>query len=74
MLEIKNQFLSFLDELKLVVEDKEIFSKINELTSRINSTELIIPVVGAFSAGKSTLINNFLDNSVSMGGGFYRLR
>lgn len=69
MLEIKNQFLSFLDELKLVVEDKEIFSKINELKSRINSTELIIPVVGAFSAGKSTLINNFLDNSVSMGGG-----
>lgn len=74
MLKTQENFLDFLNELRQVVKDEKIFSKIKELKTRINNTELLIPVVGAFSAGKSTLINNFLDNSVSMGGVFYQLR
>lgn len=74
MLKIQENFLDFLNELRQVVKDEKIFSKIKELKTRINNTELLIPVVGAFSAGKSTLINNFLDGSSITGGGFYQLR
>ena len=31
---------------------------------KINNTELIVPVVGGFSAGKSTLINQFLGENI----------
>lgn len=71
---IKDNYLNYLNELKDVVNDDKTLKIINELKERIQNTELLIPVVGAFSAGKSTLINNFLDNSNTLGGGFYRLR
>ncbi|MCX6076293.1 MAG: dynamin family protein [Campylobacterales bacterium] len=34
------------------------------LIQRVNDTELIVPIVGGFSAGKSTLINSFLGKDV----------
>ena len=39
-------------------------SKINFYEEKINNTELIVPVVGGFSAGKSTLINQFLGENI----------
>ena len=35
-----------------------------ELTEQIQKAELIVPVVGGFSAGKSTLINSFLGSDI----------
>ena len=35
-----------------------------KLIQKVTTTELIVPVVGGFSAGKSTLINSFLGNQV----------
>ncbi len=37
---------------------------VEELEQEIRAAELIIPVVGAFSAGKSTLINSFLESDL----------
>ena len=37
---------------------------VEELEQEIRAAELIVPVVGAFSAGKSTLINSFLESDL----------
>ncbi len=37
---------------------------VEELEQEIRAAELIVPVVGAFSAGKSTLINSFLEQDL----------
>ena len=48
-----------------ILKDKKVeISKINFYEEKINNTELIVPVVGGFSAGKSTLINQFLGENI----------
>ncbi|WP_424405185.1 dynamin family protein [Pasteurella sp. PK-2025] len=39
-------------------------SGLSDLSQQIQQVELIVPVVGGFSAGKSTLINSFLDRNI----------
>ena len=61
----KDRFLSYLQELK------ELFSKANfevdlieNIQKQIEDLELIVPVVGGFSAGKSSLINSFVGSEI----------
>ena len=68
MLNIQNKFTEYLvklsDELSrlnLNNEAKEgLLLEIKQKMTRIENAELITPVIGAFSAGKSTLLNSFL--------------
>ena len=39
------------------------------LSKSIEKQELLVPVIGAFSSGKSSLLNSLL----GMGGGYYQL-
>ncbi len=67
MLQTQQQFLAYLDGVKAELSkarsmeaiEKNIQS-IEPLKQNLAEAELIVPVVGAFSAGKSTLINSFL--------------
>jgi hypothetical protein len=63
MLQVQEKYLEYLEGL-----DNEL-SKINKsnqseyLKQKIKKFDLVVPVVGAFSAGKSSLINSFLDKT-----------
>ena len=64
---ISNQekFLSYLDQVKQLTTSIELADNgLENLTQRIEQAELIVPVVGGFSAGKSTLINSFLGSDL----------
>ena len=70
MLEVQKKYLSYLKEIKNEVNSISISDEIKELfdfeilNKALKDVELIVPVVGAFSAGKSSLINSFLENSL----------
>ena len=70
MLKIQKSYLEYLKDvesklntIEISDEVKEIFSIVN-LEESIRKQELIIPIVGAFSAGKSSLINSFLGDEI----------
>ena len=54
-------YLSAVNDELSKISLKETFS-IDDSISTIKNTELIVPVIGAFSAGKSTLLNSFLED------------
>lgn len=61
----KKQFLDYIDEVKNTISPLEISdNKLSEIQGNITDAELIVPVVGGFSAGKSTLLNSFLGNEI----------
>ena len=67
MLKIQRKFLDYLDEIKAELgktdsaeELQKNIKAIESLRQELAEAELIVPVVGAFSAGKTTLINSFL--------------
>ena len=67
MLQTQQQFLDYLDAVQAklgasgsVGDLQENMAAIEPLKRELTEAELIVPVVGAFSAGKSTLINSFL--------------
>ena len=61
----KKQFLDYIDEVKNIISPLEISdNKLSEIQGNITDAELIVPVVGGFSAGKSTLLNSFLGNEI----------
>lgn len=61
----KKQFLDYIGEVKNIISPLEISdNKLLEIQGNITGAELIVPVVGGFSAGKSTLLNSFLDNEI----------
>lgn len=61
----KKNFLSYIDKTRTIVTEANIDSNtLNSLDKAIETTELIVPVVGGFSAGKSTLINSFLGDDI----------
>lgn len=65
MLEKQRLFLEYINKSKELLENSNIF--INEIVSTeeiIKNAELIVPVIGGFSAGKSTLINSFLGSNI----------
>lgn len=74
MLDTQRKFFDYLDEVKTELDkanssglfkdiEKSIRS-IEPLKQSIAQAELIVPMVGAFSAGKSTLINSFLGSGL----------
>jgi hypothetical protein len=69
MLNKQNEYLNYLtkiqQEISVLNLSNEVINSLNFdlLRQSLENIELITPVIGAFSAGKSTLINAFLDSS-----------
>lgn len=68
MLPVQAKYVKFLQSLKdelqkLNALDIEAFG-IDNAIANITSTELLIPVIGGFSAGKSSLLNSFLQEEI----------
>ena len=74
MLKTQQVFCNYLGEVQAEVnkaqsagfaeEWQQNVRSVEELEQEIRAAELIVPVVGAFSAGKSTLINSFLESDL----------
>ena len=65
MLAIQKKYLKELEEISQKLEPLGIDTqKIQIVKNEIENLELIIPVIGAFDAGKSTLINSFLGKPI----------
>lgn len=65
LIAMQEQFLSYLDQVKAKAGSVDIADNgLTNLAQRIEQAELIVPVVGGFSAGKSTLINSFLGSDL----------
>ena len=72
MLQKQKEFLDYLDGVRVELDKADSsFEDIQKnvhalegLKQEIGEAELIVPVVGAFSAGKSTLINSFLGSGL----------
>lgn len=61
----KDMYCSYLKEIITLLAPLNIDTNTQQkLIERINTTELIVPVVGGFSAGKSTLINHYLGDEI----------
>lgn len=52
------------DILASIEGSKKMRENLGAISSNIDKTELIVPVVGGFSAGKSTIINSFLGQNI----------
>jgi len=63
-MKIKQQYIKYLTTLKSELSNIEINNNIDDLSYALEHTELVIPVIGSFSAGKSTLINSFLEREI----------
>jgi hypothetical protein len=65
VLDIQKKYINYLNQVLEKVENTDIYnSNFITLKEQIEKKELIVPVVGGFSAGKSTLINQFLEESI----------
>ncbi len=65
ILRAQTNFVEFLEQVLEVLKEVEIDkTECSTLLASIQKQQLVIPVVGNFSAGKSTLLNRFLGNSV----------
>ncbi|MHA6476282.1 dynamin family protein [Stutzerimonas sp. KH-1] len=65
MLKTQNIYLNYLEALeRLIVETPLSVDELGQLKEDVRHTELLIPVIGAFSAGKSSLINAFIGEDV----------
>lgn len=65
MLKVQDEYIGYLNKVLEEIDETTIDkSKLNSLVQAIKNTELIVPVVGGFSAGKSTLINQFLEDNI----------
>lgn len=61
----RDNFLNYISAANDALASLELNNEnLQALKQTIQNTELLIPVVGAFSAGKSTLINSFLGNDL----------
>ncbi|GAA7576152.1 hypothetical protein ckin37_08410 [Helicobacter pylori] len=61
----QTNFVEFLEQVLEVLKEVEIDkTECSTLLESIQKQQLVIPVVGNFSAGKSTLLNRFLGSSV----------
>ncbi|GAA6915389.1 dynamin-like GTPase family protein [Helicobacter pylori] len=65
ILRTQTNFVKFLEQVLGVLKEVEIDkTECSILLESIQKKQLVIPVVGNFSAGKSTLLNRFLEKSV----------
>ncbi|MFP6351549.1 dynamin family protein [Helicobacter pylori] len=65
ILRTQTNFVEFLEQVLEVLKEVEIDkTECSTLLASIQKQQLVIPVVGNFSAGKSTLLNRFLGSSV----------
>ncbi|AYJ08726.1 GTPase [Helicobacter pylori] len=65
ILRAQTNFAKFLEQVLGVLKEVEIDKKeCSILLESIQKQQIVIPVVGNFSAGKSTLLNRFLEKSV----------
>ncbi|MFT2765793.1 dynamin family protein [Helicobacter pylori] len=61
----QTNFVEFLEQVLEVLKEVEIDkTECSTLLASIQKQQLVIPIVGNFSAGKSTLLNRFLGSSV----------
>ena len=64
-LESKNVFLKVLDELVGIEKDSEISAdKTEHLIDAVTNMPLFVPVVGEFSSGKSSILNEFIGKKI----------
>jgi len=63
---IKNQkiFLNYVEDVKEIIKNALNNEDLIQIEHSIKEAELVVPVVGDFSSGKSTLINSYLDGEV----------
>ncbi|BAW78340.1 dynamin-like GTPase family protein [Helicobacter pylori] len=65
ILRTQTNFVKFLEQVLEVLKEVEIDkTECSTLLESVQKQQLVIPVVGNFSAGKSTLLNRFLEKSV----------
>ncbi|GAA8288894.1 dynamin-like GTPase family protein [Helicobacter pylori] len=65
ILRAQTNFMEFLEQVLEVLKEVEIDkTECSTLLASVQKQQLVIPVVGNFSAGKSTLLNRFLEKSV----------
>lgn len=64
-MQAKHDLLNYIEKVKSIISPVNISDdNLEQYIEYINQAELIVPVVGGFSAGKSTLINSFIDKSI----------
>lgn len=64
-MQTRSHFLNYITEVQNIIAPLAINdNKLSSLKQQIETAELIVPVVGGFSAGKSTLINSFLGDDI----------
>lgn len=62
---IRQQYLNYANHVIATLDSLEMKNEtLEKLKTDLQQVELLIPVIGAFSAGKSTLINSFLGNNL----------
>ncbi len=65
VLRAQTNFVEFLEQVLEVLKEVEIDkTECSTLLESVQKQQLVIPIVGNFSAGKSTLLNRFLEKSV----------
>ncbi|AZI13947.1 dynamin family protein [Avibacterium paragallinarum] len=63
-MESRSKYLQYINNASQIMSSLNLKNdELDNLKSAVENTELLIPVVGAFSAGKSTLLNSFLGNN-----------
>lgn len=64
---VQTNFVEFLEQVLEVLKEVEIDkTECSTLLASVQKQQLVIPVVGNSSAGKSTLLNRFLEKSVCL--------
>lgn len=63
MLKSQKEFATYLNKMQKLLHDHE-FSVDQTLLQKVMETELVVPVIGAFSAGKSSLLNAMIGNQI----------
>lgn len=65
MLKTQNTYLHYLESIERLIADTPLpVDELRQLKEDVRHTELLVPVVGAYSAGKSSLINAFIGEDV----------
>lgn len=65
MLKAQNIFLRYLNDVQALISETTFHvDELDRLKNDINHVELLVPVIGVFSAGKSSLLNAFLGEDI----------